>query len=213
MKNLINDIVTEKENLVLLHCPYPDMPNNYTTFVILNGSAVLANHSHANDSSFFEEGTEIVYRCKDENIYQLIGHPRRICALNKWTDEDHNDTSSSPQCCIQDSSMFIHFRIGKLLINISKLFAVPRKCGAPNIPQGMFVQIDGNNVTTNETYVAGTVAVYKCIDSHDRIVNAGGLEEYSRNCDTLTRSWNGTLPKCGQSSFMKLIDIKFPFKY
>ena len=74
----------------------------------------------------------------------------------------------------------------------------------------MCVQIDGNNVTTNETYVAGTVAVYKCIDSHDRIVNAGGLKEYSRNCDTLTRSWNGTLPTCGQSSFMKLIDIKFP---
>ena len=68
-----------------------------------------------------------MYRCIDENIYQLIGHPRRICALNKWTDEDHNDTSSSPQCCIYDSLIFIHFRIDESLINISKLLQCLRE--------------------------------------------------------------------------------------
>ncbi|KZR97252.1 c-type lectin ctl - selectin-like protein, partial [Daphnia magna] len=59
-------------------------------------------------------------------------------------------------------------------------------CDMPEIPNGMFVQIDGRNVTNNQTYVAGTEIFYKCTDPNKRLIDNSDLEvEHSRRvCDT-----------------------------
>lgn len=86
-------------------------------------------------------------------------------------------------------------------------------CDMPEIPNGMFVQIDGRNVTNNQTYVAGTEIFYKCTDPNKRLIDNSDLEvEHSRRvCDTATRSWKGSLLKCGQ--FLTLVHVQITHKY
>ncbi|KAI9553049.1 hypothetical protein GHT06_020939 [Daphnia sinensis] len=74
-------------------------------------------------------------------------------------------------------------------------------CDRPEIPNGMFVQIDGRNVTNNHTYVAGTEILYKCTDPHKRLIDNSESEvEHSRRvCDKATRSWKGILLKCEET--------------
>ena len=57
-----------------------------------------------------------------------------------------------------------------------KIIAVPkRKCSVPNKPQGMCVQIDGNNVTTNETYVPNEIQ----INASSIYANNSGRENFT----------------------------------
>ncbi|KAK4014020.1 sushi, von Willebrand factor type A, EGF and pentraxin domain-containing protein 1-like isoform X1 [Daphnia magna] len=85
-------------------------------------------------------------------------------------------------------------------------------CDMPEIPNGMFVQIDGRNVTNNQAYVTGTEIFYKCTDPNKRLIDNSDLEvEHSRRvCDTATRSWKGSLLKCEATcgSLIHLIRLK-----
>ncbi|XP_045023359.1 uncharacterized protein LOC116932914 isoform X2 [Daphnia magna] len=83
-------------------------------------------------------------------------------------------------------------------------------CDMPEIPNGMFVQIDGRNVTNNQTYVVGTEIFYKCTDPNKRLIDNSDLEvEHSRRvCDTATRSWKGSLLKC-EATCGSLVDQLF----
>ncbi|XP_057381077.2 sushi, von Willebrand factor type A, EGF and pentraxin domain-containing protein 1-like [Daphnia carinata] len=119
--------------------------------------------------------------------------------------------------CI-DSYQPVHGQITSTCNNgtwnvIPRCEPAPRgNCDRPEIPNGMFVQIDGRNVTHNQTYVPGTEIFYKCADPNRRLIDNSDSEvTHSRLvCDTATRSWKGTLLTCEATcgSLIPLIRLK-----
>ncbi|XP_046455006.1 CUB and sushi domain-containing protein 1-like [Daphnia pulex] len=94
--------------------------------------------------------------------------------------------------------------LSKYICNNGTLNVTPRcdpgespkgNCNRPDILDGTFVQIDGKNVTRNQTYDIGTEIIYRCQNPGHQMIDTG-LENSTRICNATTKNWTGTPPNC-----------------
>ncbi|EFX84060.1 hypothetical protein DAPPUDRAFT_315175 [Daphnia pulex] len=94
--------------------------------------------------------------------------------------------------------------LSKYICNNGTLNVAPRcdpgespkgNCNRPDILDGTFVQIDGKNVTRNQTYDIGTEIIYRCQNPGHQMIDTE-LENSTRICNATTKNWTGTPPNC-----------------
>lgn len=86
------------------------------------------------------------------------------------------------------------------MLNVLQTITVPKDfCNTPDLRNGTLVTIDGQNVTENQTYVIGSVALYRCVSIQEGFIHQTNSQIYRRVCDPDSKTWIGTLPQCGKA--------------